>query len=63
MKKLLLFGTVLFIGVVVGAWSQSVTQLELPYNDWGSEANNQWSLKKQFSAPVKTGDKTLVIGQ
>ncbi|MDR2445707.1 MAG: hypothetical protein LBD58_00215 [Treponema sp.] len=60
MKKLLLLGTVLFIAVVVGAWSQSVTQLKLPYNDWGAGSNNQGSLKKQFSAPIKTGDKYQV---
>ncbi|MDR0557247.1 MAG: hypothetical protein LBG43_05185, partial [Treponema sp.] len=56
MKKLLIVGTVLFITAAAGAWAQAA-QLKLPYNDWGSGNNNQGSLKKQFSAPIKTGDK------
>ncbi|MDR1218629.1 MAG: hypothetical protein LBK73_03355 [Treponema sp.] len=57
MKKFLIVGAALFIGVVAGAWSQQAVQLKLAYNDWGSGSNNQGSLKKQFSAPIKTGDK------
>jgi hypothetical protein len=56
MKKLLLLGTVLCVGAAV--WAQTpVPTIKLALNDWGSGSNSQGTVKKLFTAPIKTGDK------